>query len=182
MKTLPALSAIAKALNGARHGARRIRVVVSSEWNEVQVRLYEDEHSRTHSACAYIDRGHTKWSRIAAGRELVATVAALLRHPDATGDDLDIERLFHDMTTESTAGFTKLRRIYCDPVLLRDYVRIRDDWADSEGLRSYLPVAEIGCIDATTWTPTGSMVQHISANTTPGQDDYWTVIDANIRA
>lgn len=72
------LSKTVASLNGSTKGAYRVTVKQISEFNEVQVRLYESTMTNP-VAVAYIDRGHTVESRQACAAEVLGTVNVYLR-------------------------------------------------------------------------------------------------------
>lgn len=78
MEKRRSLSQTIAELNGSTQGAYRVTVKAVSEYNEVQVKLYE---STMHNpiATAYIDRGHTVESRQACADEVLGTVNIYLR-------------------------------------------------------------------------------------------------------
>jgi len=75
----PSLTKTIAELNGATRGAYRVTVKANSEFNEVQIRLYESTMINP-IATAYIDRGHTVESRQACADEVRGTVAVYLRN------------------------------------------------------------------------------------------------------
>lgn len=86
MNTRKSLTQVCRELNGKSHGAYRVTVVQSADWNEVQVRLYEGSRSQP-IATAYHDRGHTRASRLDCGDQVEASVSAFLyRMPQLEGE------------------------------------------------------------------------------------------------
>jgi hypothetical protein len=63
------ITATVQRLNGLRRGGYRVTVTQSSEWNEVQIRLYENT-IREPIASAFVDRGHTRESKFDAAGEV----------------------------------------------------------------------------------------------------------------
>lgn len=66
-----------KACNGMTRGAYRVTIKVEADYNEVQVRLWENTHSRA-IATAFIDRGHTADDKAMAAEELRSTIRVYL--------------------------------------------------------------------------------------------------------
>jgi hypothetical protein len=66
-----------KALNGAKRGAYHVTLKASAEWNEVQIRLFENT-IRGPIATGFIDRGHTTAERSEAATDVRSMVRAYL--------------------------------------------------------------------------------------------------------
>lgn len=71
------LTATVKTLSGIKRGSYHVTIKQDSDWNEVQVRLWESGN-RNPIATGFIDRGHTNESRFEAAAETRATVRAYL--------------------------------------------------------------------------------------------------------
>lgn len=71
------IAATIRACHGMRRGGYRITVKQDNEFNEIQVRLYENT-IRHPTATGYVDRGHTTSDRFTAAEEVRGLVRAYL--------------------------------------------------------------------------------------------------------
>lgn len=71
------LTATVKALNGLTRGSYRVTIKQDAEYNEAQVRLWENT-IKDPIATGFIDRGHTNESRFEAAAEVRGIVRAYL--------------------------------------------------------------------------------------------------------
>lgn len=71
------LTMTVKAVNGMRCGGYRITATQNNEFNEVEVRLYENT-MRHPVATGFVDRGHTRESKFEAAEEVRGLVRAYL--------------------------------------------------------------------------------------------------------
>lgn len=71
------ITATVRGVNGMRRGGYRITATQNNEFNEVEVRLYESS-MRHPVATGFVDRGHTRESKLEAAEEVRGLVRAYL--------------------------------------------------------------------------------------------------------